>query len=380
MKKKKHALITGGAGFIGSHLADKLIAIGFEVTIFDDLLPQVHSDGSKDAEGWPIYLNKRARKIKANILSSSCFEGALDGVTHLVHLAASVGVGQSMSNIVGYTNNNTLGAASILEVIAKGKHSIERMAVASSMSIYGEGEYFSKKKGRAVAPPPREIEQLKEKKWELYEDGEELIPIPTTEQKTLMPASIYAINKRDHEEMFLVMGRAFNIPTIALRLFNTYGSRQALSNPYTGVAAIFISRLINDLPALVFEDGRQMRDFVHVSDVAEAFAAVLESDQKLWGVFNVGSGKQISIYDIAELLAKIVKKNSKPEILNSYRMGDIRHCFADISRIEHMFGFKPKIEIGEGMTELVEWVKQCPKPVVRTEESMSQLKQSNLII
>jgi dTDP-L-rhamnose 4-epimerase len=248
------------------------------------------------------------------------------------------------------------------------------------MSVYGEGEYFSNKQGRSLAPHLRGIEQLKEKKWEVYEDGEELIPIPTTEKKPLMPSSIYAINKRDHEEMFLVIGRTLNIPTIALRIFNTYGSRQSLSNPYTGVAAIFISRLINNLPPLIFEDGRQLRDFVHVSDVARAFTTFLESDQKIWGAFNVGSGKQIRIDDIAEVLAKILNKKIKPEILNSYRVGDIRHCFANISMMEQVFGFRPQIEIEEGMTELVEWVKKCPKPIVRTEESFSQLKQSKLII
>ncbi len=304
----------------------------------------------------------------------------MEGITHLVHLAASVGVGQSMSNIVDYTRNNTLAAAHILEVISKGKHTLERISVASSMSIYGEGEYYSKKKDCSIAPQPRNIELLKEKKWELYDGDEELTPIPTREQKPLMPSSIYAINKRDHEEMFLVMGKAFNIPTIALRLFNTYGSRQALTNPYTGVAAIFISRLINDLPPLVFEDGKQMRDFVHVSDVTNAFSCILESKEKMWDIFNVGSGEKIRIDEIAELLTKILKKNIKPEILQSYRMGDIRHCFADISKIEEMLGYKPKVSIQEGMAELVEWVKNSPKPLVRTAESMSQLNQNKLII
>jgi len=376
---RKHVLVTGGAGFIGSHLVDALIEKGFEVTVLDNLLPQVHSEDVVDADGWPLYLNKKAHKIKGDVLDGS-FEKALQGKTHLVHLAASVGVGQSMANALFYTKNNTLGAAAILEVISKGKHSLERMVVASSMSIYGEGEYFSQKENIALAPPPRDIQQLKEKKWELYQDGEELIPIPTTEKKPLMPSSIYAINKRDHEEMFLVMGRALNIPTIALRLFNTYGSRQALSNPYTGVAAIFISRLINDLSPLVFEDGKQMRDFVHVNDVARALIAAIDSDQKIWDVFNVGSGKKIQVLEIAELLSKILKKDIKPEILESYRVGDIRHCFADIHKIENALGYKPKVEIQQGMVELVDWVKKCPKPTVKTEESMSELKKSKMII
>ncbi|HLB52561.1 MAG TPA: NAD-dependent epimerase/dehydratase family protein [Chlamydiales bacterium] len=376
----KHALITGGAGFIGSHLADKLIERGFDVTILDNLLPQVHQDDVKDARDWPDYLNPKARKIKADILSPNVFEKALEGVTHLVHLAASVGVGQSMVHIVDYTRNNTLAAAVILETLAKGKHTIERMAVASSMSIYGEGAYFSSKNNCIIAPPPREMDQVQEKKWEVCKDGETLISIPTHESKSLMPASIYAINKRDHEEMFLVMGKALHIPTVALRIFNTYGSNQSPSNPYTGVVAIFISRLLNDLPPLIFEDGKQMRDFVHVNDVAQAFSTVLECDQKLWDVFNVGSGKQISIYAIAKLLAKILNKKIEPEILNHYRMGDIRHCFADITKMEQVFGFRPKIDLEEGMTELVKWVKKCPKPIDRMQENISELKQKKLII
>lgn len=376
----KHALITGGAGFIGSHLADHLIARGFEVTLLDNLLPQVHSADVKDAEGWPTYLNPKTRKIKGDVLSQECFAKALEGITHLVHLAASVGVGQSMSQIVDYTKNNTLAAASMLEVLAKTSHSIERIALASSMSIYGEGEYFSQKRNCKLAPPSRSLEQLKAKKWEVYDEKEKLLPIPTTEQKLLLPTSIYAINKRDHEEMFLVMGRHLNIPTIALRLFNTYGSRQALTNPYTGVAAIFISRLLNDLPPLIFEDGKQCRDFVHVNDVAAAFAAALESTMPIWDTFNVGSGTKITIEEMAQLLAHILKKKIQPQILQSCRYGDIRHCFADISKLEREFGCTPKIQLKQGMQELAEWVKQCPKPALKTDECMSELKQHQLII
>lgn len=378
--KRKHALITGGAGFVGSHLVDVLIDRGFEVTVYDNLLPQVHSEDVVDADGWPVYLNKRAHRIKSDILSADTFESALKGVTHLVHLAASVGVGQSMTDIFSYAKNNVLTAAVILEILSKRKHSVERIAVASSMSIYGEGEYFSKKRNCAIAPPMRSLDQLKEKKWEVYDDGEALIPIPTREEKMLNPSSLYAIQKRDHEEMFLVVGRALGIPTIALRLFNIYGSRQALSNPYTGVAAIFISRLLNGLPPLVFEDGKQMRDFVHVSDITRAFTAVLESDKQLWDFFNVGSGHPIQINEMAKVLGTCLKREIEPEILNSYRMGDIRHCFADISKIERVFGFKPKKDFQEGMLELIEWVKQCPKPSVNTEKSMAELKANKLIL
>ena len=376
---KKHVLVTGGAGFIGSHLVDLLLERGFEVTVLDALLPQVHGDAEMDADGWPVYLNKGAKRIKGNLLDEGVFENALKGVSHLAHLAASVGVGQSMTDIIDYTRNNVMTAAIILEVLSKGDHTVERIAVASSMSIYGEGEYVDAK-GDRIAPELRGREQLQGKHWELFEGKEQLEPVPTSEEKLLQPASIYAVNKRDHEEMFLAVGRALDIPTVALRLFNAYGSRQALSNPYTGVAAIFISRLLNDQPPLVFEDGEQKRDFVHVRDVANAFATVLDSDKRDWNIFNVGSGNAITVNDMAKTLARLLQKNIAPEILQQYRVGDIRHCFADIRKLEREYGISPQQDFEEGMAELIEWVKVAKKPVDKSAQSMEQLRQSKLVV
>ena len=377
---KGHVLVTGGAGFIGSHLVDTLLGRGFDVTVLDCLLSQVHGDAEMDDEGWPVYLNRRAKRIKGNILHDGVFEKSLEGITHLAHLAASVGVGQSMTNIIEYTRNNTLVAAIMLEVLSKCDHTVNRIAVASSMSIYGEGEYVLPNGLKVSNPDLRANEQLKAKNWELAVNGQRLEPVATSETKRLQPASIYAVNKRDHEEMFLAVGRALNIPTVALRLFNAYGSRQALSNPYTGVAAIFISRLLNDQPPMVFEDGNQKRDFVHVQDVANAFATVLDSDKTLFEVFNVGSGNAIAINDIAKTLARLLGKNIAPEILNKYRVGDIRHCFADISKIEKTLGFKPERNFEQGMTELISWVKIARKPVDKSERSMAELVGGNLVV
>jgi dTDP-L-rhamnose 4-epimerase len=376
----KHALVTGGAGFIGSHLVDALLARGYAVTVLDCLLPQVHADAELDADGWPVYLDRRATRIKGNLLDDGMFESSLRGVTHLVHLAASVGVGQSMTNIVDYTENNVMVAAKMLETLARRPHTVERIAVASSMSIYGEGAYRLRSTGAAVAPWLRGHEQLAQRRWELTIDGEELVPVATPESKPLQPSSIYAINKRDHEEMFLAVGRALDIPAVALRLFNTYGSRQALSNAYTGVAAILISRLLNDQPPLIFEDGRQMRDFVHVADVANAFATVLESDLRIWDVFNVGSGASISILEMANILARLLNKDIAPEILYQYRVGDIRHCFGDISKIEQTFGFKPQRSFEAGMQELIAWVLSTKAPVDHSEAVLSELKQHKMVV
>ena len=375
-----HVLVTGGAGFIGSHLVDRLIARGFDVTVLDCLLPLVHGDADLDADGWPRYLNPRARRIRGNILDDGVFESSLSGVTHLAHLAASVGVGQSMTNIVDYTRNNTLAAAIILEALSRGNHGVRRIAVASSMSIYGEGEYIDDDGEAVPAPPMRARPQLEARDWELSHQGRRLRPVPTGEEKPLRPASIYAVNKRDHEEMFLAVGAALSIPTVALRLFNAYGSRQALSNPYTGVAAIFISRLLNDQPPLVFEDGEQKRDFVHVLDVADAFATVLDSERPCLDAYNVGSGRAVTVNQIARLLARLLKKNIAPQVLGRYRVGDIRHCFAAISKLERDFGFSPRRDFETGMAELIGWVKQARKPTDRTAQSLAELQSGRLIV
>lgn len=377
---KRHALITGGAGFIGSHLVDELLARGFEVTVLDCLLEQVHSDAEMGPDGWPTYLNRSVRRIRGNILSKGVFAKSLDGVTHLVHLAASVGVGQSMTNIFDYTRNNALAAALMLDVLSKGRHSVERIAVASSMSIYGEGEYRDPSTGQNVSPPLRSHEQLVAKQWDLMLGDDLLEPVATTERKLLQPASIYAINKRDHEEMFLCVGRALGIPTIALRLFNVYGSRQALSNPYTGVAAIFISRLLNNQSPMIFEDGKQRRDFVHVFDVANAFATALESELMVWETLNVGSGRSIAIREIAETLSRLLGKGIPPTIMAKHRVGDIRHCFAHIGKLEQVLGVKPQRNFEDGMAELIEWVARIQKPADRSEQSMAELAENRMVV
>lgn len=374
-----HVLITGGAGFIGSHLVDRMLAKGFQVTVLDCLLPQVHGDGEAGEDGWPIYLDPRARRILADVADENAFQDALFGVTHLAHLAASVGVGQSMTDIVAYTRNNTLATASMLEVLTRKRHIVKRMTVASSMSIYGEGEYVSPVDDKVLFAEQRPLAQLRDSLWEVRSGAEILEPIATRETKPLEPASIYAINKRDQEEMFLAVGRSLNIPTVALRLFNAYGSRQALSNPYTGVAAIFISRLLNDQAPLVFEDGEQRRDFVHVADVANAFATVLDNDAQVWDAYNVGSGRSISVNEVARTLARLLQKNLAPEVLNLYRFGDIRHCFADISKIRDKFGFKPDHEFQDGMAELIQWVRKARKPVDRSSACMAELVSAGLV-
>lgn len=376
----RHVLITGGAGFIGSHVADALLERGYRVTVFDTLLDQVHGHAERDSDGWPTYLHPRVERIRGTLADPDQVKAALAGVTHLAHLAASVGVGQSMTNIADYTRNNTLAAANLLQALSDGGHKVERIAVASSMAIYGEGSCHNPATGAMVSPPPRPAAQLRAKRWEYEEDGIVLEPVPTPESKPLAPGTIYAVTKRDHEEMFLIVGRALGIPTAALRLFNVYGSRQALSNPYAGFAAIVISRLLNGARPMVFEDGGQRRDFVHVADVARAFATVLDHDQPVADAFNVGSGAWVTIGQVAETIAKLLSSPIEAKVLQRARIGDVRHCFADTGRFAERFGFRAERDFEQGMAELIEWVSRSPLPEDRFDDTLELLERNGLIL
>jgi len=350
-------LVTGGAGFIGSYIVDELVQRGYRVRVLDNLDPQVHGDKADV----PDYLNKKAEFIKGDVRNPEDVRKAIDGVEIIFHEAAAVGVGQSMYEIKKYMDVNTLGTANLLEQIIKRKDKIKKLIVASSMSIYGEGEYECSKCGR-ISPKLRPVAQLEKRQWEMkcHICGEDAKPIPTNEEKPLNSTSIYAISKKDQEEMCLCIGRAYNIPTVALRYFNTYGPRQALSNPYTGVAAIFSSRLLNNHTPIIYEDGLQSRDFVHVKDIAQANMLAMESDPECVRdeMFNVGTGRRLSILDIANALISRLNFKGKSEITYQFREGDIRHCYADISKIKEKLGYSPKHKFEDGIDELVNWVKE----------------------
>jgi len=343
-------LVTGGAGFIGSHLVRRLVAAGDEVVVLDSLEEQVHG-GARPT------LPEGAELIESNLADGALVDRALENVDRVVHLAAAVGVGQSMYEIAAYVRENTLATAVFLERLVARSPLPKRLVVASSMSIYGEGEYECPEHG-AVAPQLRGEEQLLAREWECLcpECGRQLEPRPTRESKPLIPTSIYAITKRDQEELALVTGAAYGIPTVALRLFNVYGPGQALSNPYTGVAAIFASRLLNGRPPVVFEDGRQSRDFTHVSDIVEGIVLALESDRAVGTGLNLGTGTPSTVDDIARLLAEGLGVDLEPERTARYRAGDIRHCYADTTRAEELLGFRARVELETGIGELVEWL------------------------
>jgi dTDP-L-rhamnose 4-epimerase len=350
-----HVLITGGAGFIGSHLVDRLLARGDDVRVLDSLDSQVH-------DGWPDYLAKEAEWTQGDVRDADAVRRALDGVDRLVHFAAAVGVGQSMYEIEHYTSVNAVGAAVVLEQAIAVRDRLEKAVVASSMSIYGEGLYRCTVEALEVGPGRRSEAQLLARQWEhaCPSCGSPLEPLPTPETKPLAPMSIYAVGKRDHEEMFLVWGGAYGVPTTALRFFNVYGPRQSLSNPYTGVVAIFASRLLNGHPPVVFEDGGQSRDFVHVSDIVAAVEAALEPGRGDGEAINVGSGRRTSVLEVAEGLGKALGVGVEPEVRNEFRAGDIRHCFADVSCARELLRYTPTVDFEAGLRELGTWLADQP--------------------
>src|SRR3954465_1470189 len=314
----KRILITGGAGFIGSHLADELLDHGYPVRVFDCLTSQVH--GTTRAQ--PNYLDSEVEFVIGDTRDRTSIRKALEGIDAVFHFAAMVGVGQSMYQVAEYTAVNNQGTANLLQELIE--HPVERLIVASSMSLYGEGLYRSAE-GKLVEGRERTLSQLKARQWELRDEhGDILKPIPTPENKTPTLASIYALSKFDQEQMCLLIGRAYGIPTVALRFFNFSGTRQALSNPYTGVLAIFASRLLNNRPPLIFEDGLQQRDFVSVYDVANACRLALHADRATGHAINVGSGRSYTISQVALLLAHVMGRTDvRPHVLGKYRAGDI---------------------------------------------------------
>jgi len=345
-------LVTGGAGFVGSHTVDALIERGHRVRIFDNLSPQVHPNGR------PEYLSTDAEFVQGDVRNLTALTRAVRGMDVIYHFAAAVGVGQSMYEIAEYTAVNVQGTANLLQAVLNTRGHVKKILVASSMSIYGEGRYKCERCGD-VAPAPRSLFQLKQQEWEIACPNCKLavIPVPTDEAKPQNCTSVYALSKKMQEDMVLLFGKTYGIPAVAFRYFNIYGPRQSLSNPYTGVAAIFASRLMNGNSPLIFEDGLQKRDFVSVHDIVQANLLALESPQADGFAVNTGSGTQITIRELAAVISSMLGVNTPSAITGKYRAGDIRHCFADTSLISQKLEYKARAGFRWGIAELVEWLR-----------------------
>lgn len=350
-----HVAVIGGAGFIGSHLVDALVERGDRVRIVDNLDPQVHPTGLP-----PRFLNSQAEFILQDIRDLDGLQKALRGVEAVFHLAGAVGVGDSMYRIRHYADVNVLGGANLLEILANEKHTVRKVVLASSVTVYGEGKYSCARHG-IVFPGVRPAEQIARQQWELrcpvIEAGracETIVkPMPTDEQKAVIPLSVYAITKKTQEEMFLTVGRTYGIAATVLRYFNVYGSRQAVSNPYTGVGKIFATQLAQGKSPVIYEDGLQTRDFIHVSDVVRANLFTLKSEKADDEIFNVGTGRSTTILEMAEAVAKRFGAGTTFAPSLHCRAGDVRHCWADITKIRELLGFEPRTVFPAGLEDLL---------------------------
>jgi dTDP-L-rhamnose 4-epimerase len=350
----KTILITGGAGFIGAHVANELLTRGYRVRALDELTAQVHGPARRR----PSYLHPDVELIEGDVRDPAAVARALEKVDAVFHLVALVGVGQSMYQMTEYTSVNCLGTTALLEAITGG-NPVERIIVASSMSIYGEGVYRNSR-GEVRAPAERSMERIKAGDWEVRdESGEVLIPEPTPEDKAPQLSSVYALSKYAQERLCLMVGRSYGIDAVALRFFNTYGPYQALSNPYTGVLSNFASRVLNGRPPLIYEDGLQKRDFVSVYDVARACRLALEKKEAAGCAINISSGVPMTVLECAQRTVRAIGRGDiEPEVTGKYRAGDIRHCYADIRRAREVLGFEPQVKLEQGLEDLAAWLEE----------------------
>lgn len=368
---QNHVLISGGAGFIGRHLSIALLRKGYRVRVLDSLIEQVHG-----TRGAPEGLDPEVEFVAGDVRDGEAVARALAGTTHVVHLAAEVGVGQSMYAVERYVSVNDCGTATLFQALIDAP--VKRVVVASSMSIYGEGLYQAGDGGTvedAVRQPRRAGEA-----WDPADaEGRPMRPLPTPESKRPALASVYALTKYMQERLTLTLAPAYGMEGVALRLWNVYGPGQALSNPYTGVLAIFAARLLNGQPPMIFEDGEQRRDFVHVEDVAQAFVLALEHPAAPGQVYNVGSGQDRTVSEVARLLARAMgREGIAPQITGQARTGDIRHCIADIGKISRELGYAPRRDFEEGLAELAAWVAE-QQAVDRVADARRELEARGLV-
>ncbi|POE06713.1 NAD-dependent epimerase/dehydratase family protein [Pectobacterium odoriferum] len=371
-------LITGGAGFIGSNLALKLINKKYEVVVLDNLSPQIHGD---DFSCSPLYLSikDKVEFIHGSVLSKNDWLRALNGVDAVIHLAAETGTGQSMYEIEKYTDVNIKGSSIFLDILANTVHSVKKIVVASSRSIYGEGRYFSEGYGD-VYPLERKDSDMANGDFEVKcpLSGQEVTLLPTHEDSKIHPSSIYGITKQVQEQMFLVMGKSLGIPTVAFRYQNVYGAGQSLSNPYTGILSIFSTRIKNGNAINIFEDGLESRDFVYVDDVVDATILGLEKNEADYKVFNVGYGEPIDVLEVANALKASYNANVDVVVSGNYRLGDIRHNYADLKKIRTELGFEPKISFRDGIAKFTAWVEKQDVKNDLYDESVAEMKKKGL--
>lgn len=376
----KTVLVTGGAGFIGAHLVARLIAAGYAVRVLDTLAPQIHGRPPAGVE-W-LNTTPHLEFQHGSVTSSVDLHRALDGVWAIVHLASETGTGQSMYEIDRYTNVNVQGTALLMQhLVNTSSHAVDRVVLASSRSVYGEGSYVRDGDGQRLTPPSRGAEMLKAQQWNPVcpQTGRPLTAVPTHEDDRTAPSSIYAATKLMQEDLVRIARGSIGIGHVILRLQNVYGEGQSLNNPYTGILSVFSTRIRRNIVLPIFEDGEETRDFVHVADVAEAFLAALTSPRAVNSVVNVGSGHAMSVLEIARSLSSAFGVEPRLQVTGHYRLGDIRHNFADIRHLETVLGVTPRIGLDEGLRRFADWVKKQPLPNDRLGEANAELQRRNMM-
>ena len=375
----KNILITGGAGFIGSNLALALIKKGYQVTVLDNLSPQIH--GVNPEQTSPLYnsIKHKVSFIKGSVTERKAWEEALKEQDVVIHLAAETGTGQSMYEIEKYTEVNIQGTALLLDILTNTTHNVSKVLVASSRAIYGEGRYQCAVHGE-VYPLAREDKDLSKRDFECKCPvcGNEVKLLSTTEDSKIHPTSVYGITKQTQEQLVMTVCPTINIAPVALRYQNVYGAGQSLSNPYTGILSIFSTRIKNGHDLNIFEDGMESRDFVYIDDVVEATISAMESEKANGQVFNVGTGIAINVKTVADVLIEKYNIPVKSVISGNYRLGDIRHNIADISKISTLLGFKPQYNFNEGIQKFVDWVNLQEVKEDKYDESIKEMKKKGL--
>jgi dTDP-L-rhamnose 4-epimerase len=372
-------LITGGAGFIGSNLALRLLREGHSVTVLDSLSPQIHGDDPKTTS--PLYASVRGRVdfIRASVCGETAVAQALAGAEAVVHLAAETGTGQSMYEILRYADINVGGTALLLDRLANHPHSVRRVVVASSRAIYGEGKYRAPD-GSIVYPRARRVEDLQAGRFEPLcpRTGEPLHLLPTDEESTIHPSSVYGITKQSQEQMVLTVCPSLGIEPVALRYQNVYGPGQSLKNPYTGILSIFSTRILNGNPINIFEDGRESRDFVFIDDVVQATCLALFHPDAAGQVFGIGSGVATDVQAVAQTLVRCYGRRVPVNVTGAFRIGDIRHNLADLTKARRLIGFEPQVDFASGIERFADWVRNQEVAEDRYENSIQELAAKGL--
>ena len=380
MTNMQNVLVTGGAGFIGSNVALKLLNNGVNVTVLDNLSPQIHGDNPDETS--PLYqsIKDKVKFIRGTVTSREDWEKALAGVDTVLHLAAETGTGQSMYEIEKYVNVNIGGTAILLDILANEKTNVKRVVVAESRAIYGEGRYWSDELNTFVYPGNRSEATMSRGDFEVKYPGcsQPLKLVGTTEDSMIHPGSVYGITKYVQGQLVHLVCKSLGIESVSFRYQNVYGPGQSLSNPYTGILSIFSTRIKNGNGINIFEDGRETRDFVYIDDVTDATILGLTVPNISGNAFNIGTGIAMDVLTVANTLKKYYEIDVPVTISGNFRLGDIRHNFADISKARNLLGFEPKWSFDAGIAQFCKWVNSQPIQEDKYDSSINEMKQKGL--